>query len=173
MGRDSTAFEEMFRACHVAVHRFALRRVGDAAVDDVVAETFTIAWRRQGEIVGDPLPWLLGVARRVCANHLRASGRRAALGRRLSDQPPPFSDEVAISDGRLRAALAALGDRDREALLLIAWDELSNSDAARVVGCSPSAFAVRLHRARKRLAHALNDQGPLVPEKVRVTTDAH
>jgi RNA polymerase sigma-70 factor (ECF subfamily) len=166
----------MFRACHLAVHRFALRRVGDGAVDDIVAETFTIAWRRHSEIVGDPLPWLLGVARRVCANHLRASGRRAALGRRLSDQGPSFSDDIAISDGRLRAALAMLGDRDREALLLIAWDELSNSDAAQVVGCSPSAFAVRLHRARKRLALALDEPGAGgtgLTDEARVTSDAH
>src|SRR6516164_5746133 len=84
MGEERNAFERLFRGHHLAVHRYALRRVGERAADDVVAETFLVAWRRHEEIVGDPLPWLLGVARRVCANQLRASVRQASLGRRLA-----------------------------------------------------------------------------------------
>ena len=157
MDEDRRAFERLFCGYQLAVHRYAFRRVGATAVDDVVAETFLVAWRRREEIVGDPLPWLLGVARRVCANHLRTSVRQASLGRRLAAESLPFSEDVPIADGRLRRALGQLGEHDREALLLVAWDGLSNSDAARVLGCTAAAFAVRLHRARVRLARALDE----------------
>ena len=53
--------------------------------------------------------------------------------------------------------LVSWGERDREALLLVAWDGLSNSDAAKVLGCTTAGFAVRLHRARVRLAQALDE----------------
>jgi RNA polymerase sigma-70 factor (ECF subfamily) len=157
MGEERTAFERLFRRHQLAVYRYALRRVGERAVDDVVGETFLVAWRRREQIAGDPLPWLLGVARRVCANQLRASVRQASLGRRLAAESLSFSEDVPIADGRLRLALGRLGERDREALLLVAWDGLSNGDAAKVLGCSTAAFAVRLHRARVRLAQALDD----------------
>ena len=55
----------------------------------------------------------------------------------------------------LASALAALTEHEREALLLVAWDELSATDAARVAGCSAAAFRVRLHRARQRVADQL------------------
>lgn len=154
-------FERMFRAHHAAVHRYVMRRVEEPAVADLVAETFLVAWRRRGEIAGDPLPWLLGVARRVCANHLRSRQRRAALNERLAAQPAPATEpEIvpACQDRGLRQALAGLSERDREALLLVAWDGLRNREAAKVVGCSPPAFAVRLHRARARLAAALQSE---------------
>jgi len=60
------------------------------------------------------------------------------------------------SDGALASALATLGERDREVLLLTAWEGLAPGEAATVLGCSRNAFAVRLHRARRRLASALN-----------------
>jgi RNA polymerase sigma-70 factor, ECF subfamily len=157
-------FERMFRAHHAAVHRYAMRRVEEAAVADLVAETFLIAWRRRDEIAGDPLPWLLGVARRVCANHLRSRQRRAALHQRLAAQPvpAPLDREIvpACPDAGLREALAGLSERDREALLLVAWDGLNNREAAKVLGCSAQTFAVRLHRARARLAAALRADAP-------------
>jgi RNA polymerase sigma-70 factor, ECF subfamily len=152
-------FERLFRAHHMAVYRYVMRRVEEPAVEDVVAETFLVAWRRQDEIRGDPLPWLLGVARRVCANHLRGRNRRVALGERLAAQPHgPPTPGASAQDHGLKRALASLGDADREALLLVAWDELSNREAAKVVGCSAATLAVRLHRARRRLAHALETE---------------
>ncbi len=60
-------FEEVFNACYEPVYRYAARRVAPAAVQDVVSDTFLIAWRRHGELKGEPLPWLLGIARRVAS----------------------------------------------------------------------------------------------------------
>jgi RNA polymerase sigma factor (sigma-70 family) len=150
------AYERMFRARHAAVYRYVLRRVEEPAVEDVVAETFLVAWRRYDEIAGDPLPWLLGIARRLCANHLRGRARRSALGARLRDEPDPSVESDAdVADAAILFALASLREGDREALLLIAWDGLSNPQAAKVLGCGVGAFAVRLHRARRRLAREL------------------
>jgi RNA polymerase sigma-70 factor (ECF subfamily) len=151
-------FERLFRERYAAVHRYVARRVESAAVQDVVAETFLTAWRRFGQIDGDALPWLLGIARRVCANHLRGRDRRAALRERLMAEPVPGQPTVASGDRELLTALASLGEEDREALLLVAWDRLSNPEAAQVAGCSTGSFAVRLHRARRRLARALKSQ---------------
>jgi RNA polymerase sigma-70 factor (ECF subfamily) len=51
--------------------------------------------------------------------------------------------------------LAALSEPDREALILVAWDGLDNHEAATVAGCSAATFAVRVHRARRRLQRKL------------------
>jgi len=148
-------FERLFDGCHDAVLRYAARRVPAETVQDVVSETFLIAWRRYGDLDGEPLPWLLGIARRVAANQRRAAGRRDALVERLSVHGHGAQEPSAGGDRRLAAALATLGERDRQALLLVAWDGLGHRDAATVMGCSTGALTVRMHRARRRLAKAL------------------
>ena len=158
----------MFHGCYEAVLRYAARRVPPEAVQDVVSETFLVAWRRRVELDGEPLPWLLGIARRVAANARRGGRRRDALRRRLQGQRP---DAVAADiaepdhgaggrDPRLAAALASLRAQDREALILIAWEGLDHRQAATVMGCSTGAFTVRLHRARRKLERALAREAP-------------
>lgn len=148
-------FEALFAAHYDAVTRFALRRVPHEAVHDVVSETFLTAWRRFDDLRGDPLPWLLGIARRVSANQLRGGERRTALVERLGAEARSDAGGSDEMDGELLEALAGLPERDREALILVAWDGLTNRQGAVVVGCSVTAFAVRLHRARARLRRAL------------------
>jgi len=150
-------FEEVFNACYEPVCRYAARRVAADAVQDVVSETFLVAWRRHGELRGEPLPWLLGIARRVAATQRRGSARRDALRERLSSEPAPLpvDGRAGVHDSQLALALASLGERDREALTLVAWDGLDHRTAASVMGCSTGSLTVRLHRARRRLARAL------------------
>jgi RNA polymerase sigma-70 factor (ECF subfamily) len=149
-------FERVFQECYAQVYRYTARRVAPEAVQDVVSETFLAAWRRRDEIAAEPLPWLLGVARRTASNHRRGSARRDALRQRLRAERPPARDvEVGGDDPRLAAALATLAERDREALMLVAWDGLDHRVAATVMGCSTGAFTVRLHRARRKLERAL------------------
>jgi RNA polymerase sigma-70 factor (ECF subfamily) len=155
-----TRFEALFAAHHDAVRRYVVRRLEGALVDDAVADTFLVAWRRLDEIPDGALPWLLGVARRVLADQRRAARRRRSLSERLHvgalpdrvnrDWEPP-----AGLTPQLASALAVLTEHEREALLLVAWDQLSAADAARVAGCSAAAFRVRLHRARQRVADRL------------------
>jgi len=155
---EERLFEAYFRGYARQVHAFALRRVDPEAAQDVTAETFSIAWRRRSEMPAEPLPWLYWIARGVLSNEQRAANRRLALAARLVAEPRPPVRPVAGTHEILEA-LAALRERDREALLLSAWEGLSVREAARVVGCSATTFAVRLHRARRRLEHHLNGVG--------------
>jgi RNA polymerase sigma factor (sigma-70 family) len=150
-------FEQIFNSCYAPVYRYAARRVAPEAVQDVVSDTFLVAWRRHEELDGDPLPWLLGIARRVAATQRRGSARRDALRERLRYEHSSLhaEREPGAGDRQLALALASLRERDREALMLVAWDGLDHRTAAGVMGCTTASLTVRLHRARRRLAHAL------------------
>lgn len=83
----------------------------------------------------------------------RGERRRGALLARLAVEPTPRHETEG--DRPLRCAMARLSDRDREVLMLAAWEQLAPAEIAAVLGCSRSAANVRLHRARKRLLAAL------------------
>lgn len=175
---DPQRYAAMYRRHVRTVHSYAWRRVGDAAAD-VVSETFLVAWRRMPELPDDEeLPWLLGVARRVVANAVRARARDVRLGRHLRaalaagvSVIEPDHAQVLCARDEVLTSLARLNPRDQEALQLVAWEGLEVKDAARVVGCSATAFAVRLHRARRRLAQLL-DAGDDEDAAQRAVVDA-
>jgi RNA polymerase sigma factor (sigma-70 family) len=141
--------------------RYALQHADQACAEDVASETFLIAWRRLADVPEQPLPWLLGVAR----NLLRQQFGRASRQRRLADHISALTTaadllawdagEHAVERAAALDALGALPGDDVETLTLVTWHGLSATEAAAVVGCSPHAFTVRLHRARKRLGEAL------------------
>jgi RNA polymerase sigma-70 factor, ECF subfamily len=155
----SAQFDALFAAHYGAVRAYVVRRATGAPVEDALAETFLVAWRRLDAVPDDGLPWLLGVARRVLANQRRGEARRAALVDRLASVLPRAQVAEPAGDpfGPLADALASLPAAEREALLLVAWEELEPRRAARVVGCSPTAFRARLYRARRRLAASLGE----------------
>jgi RNA polymerase sigma-70 factor, ECF subfamily len=150
-------FELLYASYAPAVKAYALRRADAALADDVVAEVFVVCWRRFEELPPEVLPWLLGVARRVLSTQRRGEQRRLALNKRLRTssemQAPPLQPPT---DGALAAALAGLSEDDRELLLLIAWDGLTPSGAAAILGIKPTTARVRLLRARRRLSEALD-----------------
>jgi RNA polymerase sigma factor (sigma-70 family) len=147
-------FEELYRAYAPAVRAYARRRVDAGSADDVVADVFLVVWRRLDDLPEEPLPWLLGVARGVLANRRRGDARTVALRERLAGERPG-TVELVDRDDRVFHALAALSARDRELLLLVAWEGLEPAAAARVLGVRVGTFAVRLHRARRRFARRL------------------
>jgi RNA polymerase sigma-70 factor, ECF subfamily len=146
----------MFDRTNDAVRRYALNRGMTAAdAEDLVAEVFTLAWRRLERIpADDPIPWLFAAARNHWRNHLRSRRREreAVVRLRPAEEGGPSSDPSAHL---LRSALATLSEADQEVLRLVAWDDLAPRQVAAVLGCSPGAARVRLHRARQRLATAL------------------
>ena len=146
-------FEAMFASNYAQVQAYARRRAPTQAAD-VTSEVFLTAWRRLDDVPADALPWLLGVARRVIANSRRADSRLQELplepATLASGAESDFIERAIVID-----AFRQLGERDREMLMLVAWEGLSPARAARVLGCSVPAFAVRLHRARGRLARAM------------------
>ena len=140
---------------------YALRRVPQQDAADVVAETFLVAWRRLDEIDAErsALPWLYAVARRVLLSQRRASGRQQAIAQRVADAEralPLHAEGAPPGSRRLLEALADLSESEREVLMLVAWEDLSSSEAARALGCSATAFRIRLHRARKHLRERLS-----------------
>jgi len=121
------SFEGLFRENYAAVRAYALRRASREAAQDVVAETFLVAWRRLDDVPADALPWLYAVARRVLANQRRSANRGAALERRLAGAATPRGAPDpgdTLGDNELmRLALARLPEHSREALMLVAWQE--------------------------------------------------
>jgi RNA polymerase sigma factor (sigma-70 family) len=154
-------FERLYRAHCDDILRYAVRRIETDAVWDVVEETFLVAWRRLEQITeSDELAWLYGTARKMIGQELRSRRRRDALHERLRALPDADAWLNDHADGvttriQLLSALERLQPQHREALMLVAWERLDHVTAARVAGCSVTAFRVRLHRARRRLAAAL------------------
>jgi RNA polymerase sigma-70 factor, ECF subfamily len=153
-------FEALYDQCYGRVLGYVLRRASAEVAADVVADVFLVAWRRLDQIPEEPLPWLLGVARRTLANERRGGRRRAALAEVLVEKrSDPSQAALAIGEEKqvLIDAVARLTETDRELVRLIAWEGLTTREAAKVLGISHSACRVRLHRVRRRLAKEMAD----------------
>jgi RNA polymerase sigma factor (sigma-70 family) len=157
-------FEALVRVVAGPVQRYLVRRADRDAVDDVLADTMLVLWRRLDEVPGlgdgtalDPdeiLPWCYGVARGCLANARRAEGRRLRLVERLARTayalPPVAADHAALHE-----ALGTLGELDREVVMLWAWEGLAPQGIAEVTCLTPNAVSIRLHRAKKKLGSML------------------
>ncbi|MGW1895078.1 RNA polymerase sigma factor [Streptomyces sp. NPDC002004] len=158
MSNDET-FAAAYREHYWAVSRYVARRLDSRIneVEEVVAEVFTVAWRRRSELPATPLPWLYGVARNCLANTVRGWGRRRRLVERLAhDEARAGRQTVDSPDAEppgswVHEALDRLSPADQEVLRLTAWEELAVDEVAVVLGCGSRAAAMRLHRARRRL----------------------
>jgi RNA polymerase sigma-70 factor, ECF subfamily len=149
-------FEALYSEHYGRVLAYVLRRAPAAAAADVVADVFLVAWRRLERVPDEPLPWLLGVARKTLANERRGGRRRAALVDALKETSGERDIEMPAEPLRAVAdAAAQLGEADLELLRLIAWDGLTTREAAIVLGISHGACRVRLHRLRRRLAREI------------------
>ena len=156
-------------------HRFDVasycswRTASRSDAEDAVAEVFLVAWRRIESVPsGDAARvWLYATARRVIANQRRSRRRRDALADRLArervldaSRTAAVSTAAASTGGTstehatVRVALARLGDRDREVLLLVEWEGLRPAELATVLGCREVTARGRLHRARRRFRDA-------------------
>jgi DNA-directed RNA polymerase specialized sigma24 family protein len=169
------AFEVLFGATYSRVLSYARAMADPDEVDDAVAETYTVAWRRLEDIPeGAELGWLIGVTRRVLANTRRGTRRlntlRSALGMEQRIVGPDPADRV-LDDG-IRKALHSLRPLDREALVLVAWFELDPIEAATALGIGAPAFRMRLARARRRMRTALDTVDACAPNLPLTTTEA-
>jgi len=178
MADDRDRFERLYRENFRPVLRFAVARIDPERAKDVAAETFLVAWRRLDEVPAEPRAWLLGVARKVIAGQFRSETRRDALTVRLrAEQDAESSDlaEAVADRDEVLTAFATLREPDREVLRLVAWDGLSPAEAADVLDVSRLTFAVRLHRARRRLERGLEPElrSPPPQKTGRRQADAH
>ncbi|WP_372453924.1 RNA polymerase sigma factor [Occultella gossypii] len=120
-----------------------MRQPGPDRAQEIVAETFLVAWQRLAYVPGHGLPWLLVVARNTIRHSDRSRYRdrllTAELGRliELTDERANAGAVVAERDLLLRE-FGALPRQQREALLLVSWDGLSVTDAARSLDARPA-----------------------------------
>ncbi|MGW0781994.1 RNA polymerase sigma factor [Streptomyces sp. NPDC002913] len=174
---EPDVFSVLFDRYADDIHRYVARRLGTEAADDLMAETFVIAFqqRRRYDVSRPQVrPWLYGIATHLVGGHRRAEARRLrALARAAStadtggsDDGEPMADRVAarVSAEGLRAelagALAALPARYRDVLLVVAWGDLDYAEAAEALGVPVGTVRSRLHRARKKLRAALGGSDP-------------
>ncbi|MFJ6080126.1 RNA polymerase sigma factor [Streptomyces sp. NPDC092369] len=165
---EPDAFAELFNRYADDIHRYAARRLGIEVADDLMAETFVIAFqqrRRYDLSRPQARPWLYGIVTNLVGQHRRAEARRLkALSRVAAASPAegePLADRVAArvsaesSRAELAGALAQLPARHRDVLLLIAWGDLDYAEVAEALGMPVGTVRSRLHRARTKLRHAL------------------
>ncbi|WP_333773068.1 RNA polymerase sigma factor [Streptomyces sp. IBSBF 3136] len=173
------AFAVIFDRYADDIHRYIARRLGSDTADDLMAETFEIAFKRRRRYdLAHPhaRPWLYGIATNLIRRHRRDEARRLrALARVASlstgtehDGPEDGVAERLSADAPLAGALAGLPTRYRDVLLVIAWGELDYEEAARALRVPVGTVRSRLHRARTRLRTALagpDRTAPTAPEK--------
>lgn len=151
MTDDEARFSAVFR--HLGAVTAYARRRGSRDPEGLAAEAMAIAWRRLDRVPrDDPRPWLYATARNLLLAERRTASADGDLPERCTTDPDP----VAL-DPQLLRALRALSATDREALLLVAWEDLTPAQAANALGVSGAAFRVRLLRARRRLRALLAD----------------
>lgn len=152
-------FADLYRRYQRHIQAYCARRIDPQLVDDAVAETFLVAWRKIEQMpVGDQiLPWLYGVARLELAHQWRHAARRRRLVERLQGvaRVDVLSADVyilrSVEYDLVAKAASRLRRIDQEVLRLTLWEELSYVDAATVLEISPEAVKQRLFRARQNL----------------------
>jgi RNA polymerase sigma factor (sigma-70 family) len=158
-------FDALFEAHRVDIASYCSWRTDSRSdAEDAAAEVFLVAWRKIDTVpTGDAARvWLYATARRVTANQRRSRRRRAALADRLAqehmlDASRPAAPTTEGEEATVHAALARLGERDREVLLLVEWEGLRPAELATVLGCREGTARGRLHRARRRFRDAFDE----------------
>jgi RNA polymerase sigma-70 factor (ECF subfamily) len=164
--KDLERFEDFFREHYQRLFQYVARRVPNAQVDDVVASSFMVAWRKFEQSSNPALPWLFRIASYEISNQRRSQRKSDnvvsfdIVGEHLSMSP-----STDVNDVEINAALSRLSDADQEILRLIHWDSLTRAEAAEVLRLTPNATNVRYHRALQRL----HDQMP--PKHRRIRTE--
>ena len=165
-GSDAERFTALYRSHQQRIFDFACRRVGPETALEVVSETFLVAWRKFSDVPEEPVPWLYRVASFEIANLRRRQRRNDEL--RLAMRLAHGSSCEPESTSGLPAAVAAAFDSlsapDQEVLRLATWERLTMAEGASVLGCSVSAYRMRLHRARARLGKRVAAKRADAPE---------
>jgi len=148
------------------IHRYAARRLGEGAADDVASETFLIAFRARRRFdasAASARPWLYGIAAKLIGRHRRSEVRALKALARTGRDPVSESwteradDRVVAQSTQapLAGALAALSSSDRHVLLLVAWADFSYQEVADALGIPLGTVRSRLNRARRKVRTAL------------------
>ncbi|HEY1761769.1 MAG TPA: sigma-70 family RNA polymerase sigma factor [Acidimicrobiales bacterium] len=150
-------FEDFFRENYSRLFQYVARRVPSAQVDDLVAASFIVAWRKFERTVHPTLPWLFRIASYEISNHRRSSRKwnNVVSFEVVGDLSSPSADSD-VDAAEMDAVLSRLSLADQEILRLIHWDALTRTEVAEVLLLTLNATNVRYHRALRRL----HDQMP-------------
>lgn len=165
---DPEAFGELFRRHSPRLHAYVRRRLGGSLADDVVAEAFATAFRRRDRFDGRAEfgAWLWGIASNLIAKHHRQETRMYRAFARtgadpaedgVADRASERASAAACGPGLARA-LASLGAQDRNAVLLLAWGEMSYAEIAVTLGLPVGTVKAKIHRSRAKLRKALSEE---------------
>jgi RNA polymerase sigma-70 factor (ECF subfamily) len=178
---DPQAFAALYDKYCRAVHRYAATRAGESVADDVMAQTFLVAFETRGSFDHqweDARPWLFGIATNLLRRHHRTEARRLKAFARAAgrDSYGDGTDRVAerldaaAATAQLAAVMRKLSPADRECLLLYAWADLTYDGIALATGVPVGTVRSRLNRARRILrdaaAHPLIDDKETDDERV-------
>ncbi len=174
---EPALFARLYERHGLAVRRYVRRRIGDAAGDDLTSEVFVRAFRARGRYRAErdaALPWLLGIANHVIADHRRLERRRLRALERLIGQAPGLVEhhDSGLAP-ELVSALRRLPAVERDTLLLVVWGELTQDEAAVVLGVPVGTVSSRITRARQRLAAGLRPTPPTLAAELRPTGDTN
>ncbi|BCW50112.1 RNA polymerase sigma factor [Arthrobacter sp. StoSoilB13] len=174
--RDSPAvFGELYDRHASAIYRYAARRAGEFAADDVTSETFLVAWERLESYDtsrDDARPWLFGIATNLLRQHHRAeasvlrTAAKTASREAIADDSDRIAAEVdaKVATGRIAVALRDMAAIDRETLLLYAWADLTYEGIAQAMGVPLGTVRSRLNRARQTLRTQFSLERPTETE---------
>jgi RNA polymerase sigma factor (sigma-70 family) len=168
-------FGALFDRHAPAINRYVARRLGPDAADDLVAETFLVAFRRRDRYDSahtDARPWLYGIATRLIGRHRREEMRffRAIARTGVDPVAEPIADQVTnriaaqAARRELAGALARLSQAQRDVLLLAA-SGLGYEEVALALGVPTGTVSSRLVYARRKVREALGGQDPTRPGK--------
>lgn len=155
-----TDFAALFDRHATAVYRYLSRRIGTAVADDLLGETFLVAYERRATFDrcrADARPWLLGIATNLLHRHRRDELAKYRAWARTGVDPIGGDGEdgriaqrvdAGAWSTRLAGVLAGMRREDREVLLLVAWGELSYPEVAAALHIPVGTVRSRLHRAR-------------------------
>jgi RNA polymerase sigma-70 factor (ECF subfamily) len=156
--QDDAGFRRAFDQHYRDIVAYAKRRSSIADAEDIASETFAIAWRKWASVPPESIrPWLFGIARKVLANSNRGRRRRDRLSAKMTSIGDRSSIDPSYGEhADVWHAMATLPSSEREIIRLHCGEDLAVSEIAIVLGCSANAAGIRLHRAKRHVAEALN-----------------
>lgn len=151
---DSAAFEELVRATHLLLRKVALPLVPASAVEDVMQETYTVAYQKLPCLKAPAAfrSWLTRIALHICYDwRRRTENQRVTGGYEGTEEAAPEPLDVL----ELRQALDTLNQADRNILILREYLEISYEEIGQILDLAEGSVKSRLFYARKRLREAL------------------
>lgn len=165
-----SAFGELFDRHATTLFRYFVRRVGPDDADSLLGELFRVAFERRDTYDAtrtEARPWLYGIASNLLAKHRDRESRRLDAIARLRTATVPNGSAIDDVEDRLdatrlwvdvAAAIGALPQSERDALLLFAWESLSYEEIAAALEVPVGTVRSRLNRARRRLRELIGAQ---------------